>query len=132
MDTRLAGETLAGLIAEIDSQITAYSWNPDSVTTPCVFPKEWERDFTADIVMLGGGAAQVDFTVWLLVARADDKSGQAQLQSYADDVPDAVYADATLAGQVSDLQVTSIRAAGLQEYAGTDYLALEVIVRCYG
>ncbi len=132
MDTRLAGETLAGLIAEIDGQITAYSWNPDSVVTPCVFPKEWEKDFTADVVMLGGDAALVEFTVWLLVARADDKSGQAQLQSYADDALDAIYTDSTLAGQVSDLQVTSLRAAGLQEYAGTDYLTLEVIVRCYG
>lgn len=132
MDTRLAGEALAALVAEIDEPITAYGWNPDSVVVPCVFPREWEKDFTADIVMLGGGAALVDFTLSLLVARADDKSGQAQLQEYADQVVDAIHSDATLSGQVSDLQVTSLRAAGFQEYAGTDYLALEAIVRCYG
>lgn len=132
MDLNAAGATLAALIAEIDSTIVTYGWSPDSVVTPCVFPQSWEVDYTSDLVMLGGDAAPVTFTVWLLVSKADDRSGQVKLQEYAGQVRAAIYADSTLSGECSDLQVTAQRKLGVQEYAGTDYLCLEVSVVALG
>ncbi len=132
MDITLAGLALADQIASIDPELTAFSWNPSSITAPAVFPKEWEIDLLDDQVMLGGGGMPVVFTVWLLVGRADDQTGQTVVQEYAGAARAAVYADSTLGGTVADAQITAMRAPGTQEYAGTDYLLLELTVRVYG
>jgi len=132
MDITAAGLALAEQIASIDPELTAFSWNPSSVVAPAVFPKEWEIDFDGDQVMLGGDGAPVIFTVWLLVQRSDDQSGQTTVQGYAASARTAVYLDPTLDGNVSDAFVTGMRAPGTQEYAGADYLLLELTVRAYG
>lgn len=132
MDITAAGLALAEQIAGIDSELTAFSWNPDSITAPAVFPKEWEIDFADEQVMLGGNGFPAIFTMWLLAGRADDQTGQTAIQAYAGLVPDAIYADTTLGGTVVDTFVTGMRAPGTQEYAGANYLVLEITVRVYG
>lgn len=132
MDITLVGLALADQIAEIDPELSAFSWNPDSITAPTVFPKEWEVDFTDPELPLGGGGYWTVFTVWILVGRADDQTGQTTIQDYAGAAREAVYADTTLDGNAVDAFVTGVRAPGKQEYAGTEYLLLELTVRVYG
>ncbi len=132
MDITATGLALAEQIAAIDPELTAFSWNPSSVVAPAVFPKEWSVDFSDGQTMLGGGGASAVFTVWLLVGRADDQTGQGTVQEYAGLARTAVYIDSTLGGIASDVFVSGMRAPGLQEYAGTDYLLLELTVQVYG
>ena len=132
MDVDAAGIAIANQIKTIDSQMIAYGWNPDSVVVPCVFPKEWVIDFTADRVTLSGDDEPTDFTVWILASRADDKSGQTLLKTYKSLARAAVYSDSTLGGTTSDCFVSGIRAPGFMEYAGTEYLLLELTVQAYG
>jgi hypothetical protein len=132
MDTDAAGIALAEQIATIDSQMVSYGWNPDSVVAPCVFPKEWSVDFTADRVTLGGDLEPTDFIVWILVSRSDDQTGQTLLKTYKSLARAAVYSDSSLGGTTSDCFVSGIRAPGFEEYAGTQYLLLELTVQAYG
>lgn len=82
---------------------------------------------------MGRGSDDFLFTVLVLVSAAVDKPAQEKLDALldgagADTVKGAVEGDATLGGAADFARVAGVRRYGLIEYAGVQYLGVEVLV----
>lgn len=79
------------------------------------------------------GSMTVDFSVLVLVSRADDRSAQKSLDAYitptgTSSIKAAIEADRTLGGEVSSAAVTGWGEPQEVELAGVSYLAVEFMV----
>lgn len=109
----------------------------DSINPPC-----WvsgEVDITYNRTFKGGasGLAEGMFTGRLYVSRADDRAGQALLDSYlgqdgAASVKAAIETDLTLGGVCKQLIVERVHGYAIYTIAGTDYLGAKFDVRVWG
>jgi hypothetical protein len=114
--------------------MSTFGYPPDSVPVPCVYVEGYEIDYQSGQVMLGADGQSITYTMCLLVSRADDLSGHALLDSINSSgaVRDALYADDTLEGLLSDLYLMNIRTDAYKEVAGTFYLSAEITVQAVG
>lgn len=115
--------TLAGLTDDF----TSYATPPTTPVTPCSFPYEYEVDRAAQSVTMDG-TAPYQWTILILVSRADEISGHELLDDLAEAAVNAIEEDDTLGGAVSDSFVTNVATDGTREFAGTDYLAIVLTV----
>jgi len=68
----------AGTTATSGEKLTTFAYTPDSVVTPVCFVAEYDVDFDRT---MGRGLDAIDFTMRVLVSRADDKSGAERLNN---------------------------------------------------
>lgn len=132
-------ERLAAACLSI-ADLNVYGFVPDSVTVPCVFAAE--ADVTFDRHSFNGQGDEALVTLRVLVSRADDKSGQAELDSYlgrgtksiklAIEAARGAPGEAALSGACDDLRVIKVQGYRLYEHNGTDYYGAEFVVQCIG
>jgi hypothetical protein len=121
--TRLA--TIAGLRTS--------SYIPDQINPPVavVMPSK----ITFDRAM-HRGLDEYEFTVMVLVGRADERVAQTLLDDYCNptgtsSIKTAVEGDRTLGGVVSDLRVTEMRGISPVLVGDTTYLTAEFVVSVF-
>lgn len=79
---------------------------------------------------LNNGLTEYNFTVSVIVGRADERTAQRNLDAYCSpsgtsSIKSAVESDKTLAGNAYDLRVTNMRNYGSTTIGETTYLAAE-------
>jgi hypothetical protein len=115
--------------------LRAHPFVPDGVTPPTFFPAELGIDY--DQTFQGGLEAHL-VTCRLLVARADDRAGQKNLQGYlkprgTGSIKAALETDRTLGGACHDLHVRRCSGYGMYEHpVGAFYLGAEFEVYVIG
>ncbi|MDX2705804.1 hypothetical protein PV350_23510 [Streptomyces sp. PA03-6a] len=117
---------------------TAYV--PDSATVPCLFIADVEVDFNT---AMNHAMDRIEFTVRVLVSRADDKSSQEILDGLlSGSGPGSLLAaieaargapdEMALGGLADDLHVLRVQGYRWCEHSGTTYLGAELIIRVIG
>lgn len=129
-----------GLADAVDAipKLKGYAFVPDSVTPPVFFVAEMDVDYDQTF----GGMDDFNPVICrLLVARADDKYGQRELDSYlARTGPKSVKqaiestrsASGALGGVCDDVHVKRARSYGLYEHQGTEFLGITFEIRVIG
>jgi hypothetical protein len=125
VDVNAVRVALAAALADVPN-LRAYSFVAPKIEPP------------AALVAVGSGFYDDDFDasmtarfgVMVLVARADDRSGQKSLDAYisstgAQSIKAAVEADITLGGEVSSAKVVGWNDPQEYEIAGVSYLGVE-------
>jgi hypothetical protein len=132
MDLAAIRAALAAAAAAVTTTpaLTGFGYRPDSIPEPAFVVAGYQIAFD---VAAARGADQVTFTCLLLVSRADDLSGQAQLDALmagagAGSLKAAIEADGTLGGLCDWLQVAAIDTSDLVDYAGTQYYGARITV----
>lgn len=115
---------LATKLATI-SGLKTFSYEPEQLNPPVAYP--WLASMKYHTAM-GVGLVEYDFTVAVVVARLDVRTGQASIDSYASptgasSVRVALETDSTLGGVVDDCQVVSCDGIQALENNGAKYMA---------
>lgn len=108
---------------------------PESIPVPCAIvgiPSEIQFDAT-----LARTNDQATFPVRIMVARANDRSAQKNLDVYlqstgASSVKTVIEAESTLGGAANTVKVDRVSGIGVYTIAGVDYLGAEFSVRVWG
>lgn len=139
MDLEAVCTGLADAATAIDG-LTCLDYVPDSVTTPCFYTGEVEVDYDKAFAR---GLDIVTVTCRLLVSRADDRSGQAELKQFMAgsgprSVKEALEAargapgEAALGGACDDLHVQRMQGHRQYTVGDTAYYGAEWVVRVIG
>lgn len=119
--------------------LTCTGYAPDAITEPHFFV----GDYTIDYNQTYRGSETVEFTCGLMVGRPDDLSAQKLLDGYLSrsgpaSIKAAIEAargapgQAALGGLADDLHVTRGQSYRFYEFAGTQYLGAELIIKVIG
>jgi hypothetical protein len=120
--------------------LTCTGYVPDSVVPPCGFCAETDIEFDK---AMRRGLDEFTVTFRLLAGRADDRAGQALLDSLlagsgATSVKAAIEAvrgapgQPALGGAASDLHVTRMQGYRYYEHQGVPYVGAELVIRVIG
>ncbi|MEU9888670.1 hypothetical protein [Sphaerisporangium sp. NPDC051011] len=131
---------LADAVREAIPALSCFGYVPDSVPEPCFYAGEVEIDFDQTF---GRGMDELLITCRLLVSRADDRAGQAALDSYlSGSGPDSVKAalvaargapgQPALGGLCDDLHLQRVQGYRLYQVGDRQYYGAELIVRVIG
>ncbi len=120
--------------------LNCHGFAPDAITVPCLIAVE--ADITFDKYAFNGKGDEVMATLRILVSKADDKAGQAELDAYlgrgSRSIKLAIEAqrgepgEPALSGACDDLRVMKIQGYRLYEHNGIDYYGAEFVVMCIG
>lgn len=140
MDLAAARQSMATQIASVvPAPLSAYWYVPDAVTTPAFYikPTKLDYDRTFRKTQLG------EMEVVVLVSRADDLSGQTNLDPYLDissaysikaalEAARTQYGGAGFAGGIVDLWVSGVAAYQHYDVAGIVFLGATFTVMFIG
>jgi len=121
-------------------KLTSFPFTPDSVPVPCVFVAEFDVDF--DLTM--GRMDTLDFTLRVLVGRADDLStasvlnglfsgaGPGSLKTAIESERQSEADGKSLGGACDDYRVTRMQGMRWYQHNGISYLGGELKVKVIG
>lgn len=139
MDIAAVRQGLADAAAAIDG-LNCYGYTPDSVMEPCFYPLDVTIDFDQTFTR---GLDQVFVTCIVLASRADDRAGQAKLDSYlagsgSQSIKAAIEAargapgQAALDGACDDLRVQRVFGYALYDEAGVKFYGAKFQIHVIG
>lgn len=142
MDMQAVAEGLAAAAATVasDPKLITYAFAPDAVETPCCFVAEFDIDFDKT---MGRGTDYADFTMRVLVGRADDVSAGRRLNALLSGSGGGALKQAiesnrgpigapALGGACDDYHVQRVQGMRWYLHEGTTYLGAEFRVHVIG
>jgi hypothetical protein len=114
--------------------LNTYGYVPDAIVEPCFFPADVDIDFLG---AMSRGMDTITDTCRVLASRADDKAGQALLDSYlkgsgTTSIKEALEESPTLGGACDDLVVLRVQGYRLYEHHNVHYVGAEFVVKVVG
>ncbi|MEU6267692.1 hypothetical protein [Saccharopolyspora shandongensis] len=133
MDIIAVRAGLAGNASRVPN-LRTFAYVPDSIAPPTFFVGEVTGEFDG---AFGRGMDTLTVVCRVLVAWADDRTGQRQLDSFLSGAGEqslkaALEWDSTLGGACDDLRVTGWSGYGLYEMNGNQYYGAEFNVTVIG
>lgn len=140
MDVGAIRAALADAVRDAVPGLNCFGYLPDSVPEPCFYTGEVE--ITYDQVFQRG-MDELLITCRVLTSRADDRSGQAALDSYlagsgdlsvkaAIEAARGAPGEAALGGLCDDLHVRSVQGYRMYQVGEVYYYGAELVVRVIG
>lgn len=140
MDVGPIRDALADAVRVAVPTLNCFGYCPDSVPEPCFYVGEVEIDFDKTF---GRGMDELRVTCRLLVSRADDRAGQAALDTYlagsgATSIKAALVAArgapgvAALGGLCDDLHLVRVQGYRMYQVGEVQFYGAEMIVRIIG
>lgn len=140
MDVGAIREAVPAAVGAAIPSLNCLGYLPDAIPEPCFYSGEVEIDFDR---AFGRGLDEIELTCRLLVARSDDLSGQARLDSYmagsgplsvkaAIDAARGAPGEAALGGLCDDLHLRRVQGHRLYQVGNVMYYGAEFIIRIIG
>lgn len=133
MDLNAVAEGIAANIDTIDG-LQALDYGPDDGVEPLFWVGGIEETFDT---AMGRGQDDLTITCWLIVSRADDKSGQTKVREYmagsgTKSIRTVLRTDKTLGGSASDCRVLSVRGPIAIELGSNRYIGAQFTIWVIG
>ncbi len=140
MDISLIRTAIADAVHAQIPSLNCFGYIPDAPPEPCFYVGEVGIDFDS---AFGRGLDEARITCHLLVSRADDRAGQAALDSYLrGSGPNSVKAalltargapgQPALGGLAHDLTLTQVQGYGMYAVGDVQFFGAELVVRVIG
>jgi hypothetical protein len=128
-------DILTGLKVAAETVVDrVYAFPSDRIEAPAIVLPHPSSDY--EIVLSSGNSFEWTFSLWLFIAKADDRGGSAEFLPYLEpigpqSIRQAILADRTLGGACDSVSVLSVRPV-VATVAGTDYFAAEFTLHIIG